>query len=99
MPDAASDPQGELYVAWDSYQNGNYSVQYGNRRVVVGNGSSDDAKCYGARGYSVCVSKRFFMTPLWTRMAVVLRRKSKKTLMSKFTRDVMLRGRAERNEL
>jgi len=42
--------------AYRSYQNGNYNVQYGNRRVVVGNGSSDDAKCYGARGYSVCVA-------------------------------------------
>jgi hypothetical protein len=42
--------------AYSSYQNGNYSVQYGNRRVVVGNGSSDEAKCYGARGYSVCVA-------------------------------------------
>ena len=43
--------------AYRSYQNGNYSVQYGNRRVVVGSGSgNDDAKCYGARGYSVCVA-------------------------------------------
>jgi hypothetical protein len=26
MPDGASDKQGNLYVAWDSYQNGNYDV-------------------------------------------------------------------------
>src|SRR5262249_20658455 len=31
MPDAAADRQGNLYVAWDSYQNGNYDIFF--RRI------------------------------------------------------------------
>ena len=32
MPDAAADRQGNLYVAWDSYQNGNYDIFF--RRIA-----------------------------------------------------------------
>jgi hypothetical protein len=38
-----------------NFQNGGYNVQYGNRRVVVGNGSSD-GQVLRSRGYSVCVA-------------------------------------------
>ena len=49
--------RGRAENAYRSFQNGGYNVQYGNRRVVVGNGSgNDDGKCYGAGGYSVCVA-------------------------------------------
>jgi hypothetical protein len=33
MPDAVADRQGNLYVAWDSYQNGNYDILY--RRIAA----------------------------------------------------------------
>jgi hypothetical protein len=38
MPDAAADRQGNLYVAWDSYQNGNYDIFF---RRIAANGTPD----------------------------------------------------------
>ncbi len=34
MPEAAADREGNLHVAWDSYQNGNYDIFY--RRIAAG---------------------------------------------------------------
>ena len=38
MPDAAADQQGNLYVAWDSYQNCNYDIFF---RRIAANGTAD----------------------------------------------------------
>ena len=38
MPDAAADRQGNLYIAWDSYQNGNYDIFF---RRIAASGAPD----------------------------------------------------------